>query len=187
MNCATQVDTDVESVVTSDDEDDGGNEELIKPPVLPTKPDAEAKTTRVCTEERQSHAVIWQNNYFYIPERKPGTPGFRVFARSRITSHLGLGEDLRSRYLTPETVGEKSEEENCPLTLLLLRAWVLWRAHKDNWANQKESRRREFEEERMQLRREIKKIQDNNGGSLGHQKADGLWENFLRDPPWSRA
>ena len=55
--------------------------------------------------------------------------------------------------------------ENCTVTLLLLRAWMLWRAHRDGWANAKECRKRQFAEERQSLERDILKIQNDRGGS----------------------
>ena len=163
---------------------DDGDDEVIKPPLLPTiqpaELDAMATTTRPKHVKHEFRDFIWENSYFYIPSRHKQA-GFRVWMRRNVENELG--SDSTSKYITPEQVGENSQDD-CPVTLLLLRAWVLWRAYRDGWATQKPSRQREFEEEKLQLRQAISKIQGNSGGSLGHPKADALWNTYLRQAPW---
>ena len=91
----------------------------------------------------------------------------------------GMGTDLQSRHLTPSHYGETME--SCAVTMLLLRAWMLWRMSRDGWAFAKECRKRQFDEERQVLERDIRKIQDQHGGSLGNSNADVLlkkWQYF---------
>lgn len=159
---------------------DDGDDEVIKPPLLPTIQPAELDAMATTTRPYEFRDVIWENSYFYIPSRRKQA-GFRVWMRRNVENELG--SDGTSKYLTPEQVGENSQDD-CPVTLLLLRAWVLWRAYRDGWATQKPSRQREFEEEKLQLRQAISKIQGNSGGSLGHPKADALWNTYLRQAPW---
>ena len=64
--------------------------------------------------------------------------------------------------------------ESCTVTMLFLRVWMLWRMSRDGWAFAKECRKRQFDEERQVLERDIRKIQDQHGGSLGNNKADAL-------------
>ena len=54
---------------------------------------------------------------------------------------------------------------------------MLWRMHRDGWAFNKECRKRQFDEERQALGREIRKMKAQRGGSLGAPKAD----TFLND------
>ena len=92
----------------------------------------------------------------------------------------GMGTDKDGKHLTPSHYGETVE--NCTVTLLLLRAWMLWRAHRDGWANAKECRKRQFAEERQSLEQDILKIQNHRGGSLGHVKADLCLNRILSLP-----
>ena len=84
--------------------------------------------------------------------------------------------DTLSKYLTPSQFGDTIE--NCTVTILLLRAWCLWRAHRDGWASANEHRKRDFVEERVQLLKDAYKIQMHHDGSLGHHRADALWKHY---------
>ena len=64
--------------------------------------------------------------------------------------------------------------------MLLLRAWMLWRMHRDGWAFNKECRKRQFDEERQALGRDVGKIKAQRGGSLGTLRADTLLNEMQR-------
>ena len=179
------VDTDVDSAAASSDgngseDSDGEDDKLIKPP-LPVTVEAQsqssssssevakAKATR-CFSGRESRRSLWENDYFYIPESSPGN-GLRIRMRRPVSKAMGgMGTDLQSRHLTPSHYGETME--SCAATMLLLRAWMLWRMRRDGWAFAKECRQRQFDEARQTLQRDIRKIQDQHGGSLGNHNAD---------------
>ena len=120
----------------SEDSDDGDGGKLIKPPlpVLPVVAQSEssssgvdkARLTRLFSG-RQSRAGLWGNDYFVIPEPSPGQ-GLRIRMRKAAPTDVGgMGTDQQSKHFTPSHYGETTE--SCAVTILLLRAWMLWRAH----------------------------------------------------------
>ena len=186
------VDTDVDSAAASSDDnggsedsDDGEGGKLIKSP-LPVTVEAQselgdssevakAKATRLCLG-RESRGCYWSNDYFTILEPSAGF-GLRVRMRKPVSKSMGgMGTELQSKHLTPSHYGETME--SCTVTMLLLRAWMLWRMSRDGWAFAKECRKRQFDEERQVLERDIRKIQDQHGGSLGNNKADALLKQW---------
>ena len=188
------VDTDVDSAAANSDDnggsedsdDDGEGGKLIKPP-LPVTVEAQiessgsevakAKATRLCSG-REERGRQWSNDYFYIPEASRGLKGIRIRMRKPVSKAMGgMGADLQAKHLTPCHYGETMER--CPVTTLLLRVWMLWRTGRDGWAFAKECRQRQFDEARQTLQRDIRKIQDQHGGSLGTSNADAFLNKWL--------
>ena len=186
-----QVDADLDSAVSSNssnssnsgsDDDDGEHDDKwLKPPMLPVvEEDAKPKETRCCTV-RESRGTIWQSDYFYIPEAAPDATGLRIRMRPSVSLSEGIGKDCQSKYITPSLIGETME--SCPVTLLLLRAWSIWRAHRDGWASSRPCRKRQIDEDLSRLQRDVQNVLTQNGGSLGHKKADALWASLERQCP----
>ena len=130
---------------------------------------AEATQTWSCTV-RQSRRIKWKSEYFYIAEINDGS-GLRI--------HM-YGQP-ETKHLTPSHYGETLE--SCTVTLLLLRAWSIYRAHLDGWASARPCRKRQIDEDLSRLQRDVLKVRNENGGSLGHKKADAVWEYFERQCP----
>ena len=175
------VDTDVESTTSNSSCEAGGDDNnLIKPPVPATLDPlstavAEATYTHSCTtKERERRDILWENIYFYISETKgwDGIQGIRIRMRSCVTE---IGSTQLSKHMTPRHFGETLE--SCPVTLLLLRAWSVWRVHRDGWARARERRKRDFYEIWLQLLSDIDKVQHNDG-SLGNTAADSTWQSY---------
>ena len=96
--------------------------------------------------------------------------------RIRMNWDVVKSMDNRARtgkHLTPAHYGEDCS--NYKVTMLLLRAWSVWRVYQNGWAKKKACRQRHFEEEWCWLKTEAQKICRDNGGSLGTEKADTLW------------
>jgi hypothetical protein len=117
--------------------------------------------------------TIWTSAWFYITK----TPGYSdvkcwVKAGFRRTPG-GMGSKGLSKTLTPAHYGD--EWQDPWRTLLLLRAWALWRSKE--WAAQRESRMHEFRRERGRLQQELEAVAAETpvGGSLlGSALAQGL-------------
>ena len=175
------VDTDVESTTSNSSCEAGGyDDNLIKPPVPATLDPlstavAEATYTHSCTT-KERRDILWENTYFFISKAKgvDGIQGIRI--RMRPCQTVGIGSTHRSKHMTPRHFGETLE--HCPVTLLLLRAWSVWRGHRDGWARAREHRKRDFYETWLQLLSDIDKVQLHNDGSLGTKKADDMWKSF---------
>ena len=92
-----------------------------------------------------------------------------------VVQAMGIKKGIM-KHLTPGHYGERMEDySNCKVTMLLLRAWSVWRVYQEGWATKKACRQRHFEEEWCRLKTEAQKICRDNGGSLGTKKADSLW------------
>ena len=187
---APQVDTDVDSVLPSENSSDddgwyGGNE--IKLPLkkniddvvfhkldeVPQPKPSVAAGPRASTR-KQPRETLWENDYFYIPKARDGIQGIRILMRPWTKNSLG-SEDNISKYMTPSHVQETLDY--APITIILLRAWGIWRVCRDGWATANSCRTRHFEEDWLSLQKEIQKIKTSNGGSLG-ARADILWDEY---------
>ena len=61
-----------------------------------------------------------------------------------------------SKQVTPRDFGEKRSD---PVrSLLVLRAWALWRAHIDGWGNGRSCRQKHFVEHEARLERDVKSL-----------------------------
>ena len=142
--------------------------------------DDKPKATRRCTL-RESRNIIWQSDYFYIAEATPDATGLRIRMRPSVSESEGIGKDCQSKHMTPSHIGETME--SCTVTLLLLRAWSFCRAHRDGWASARTCRKRQIDEDASRLLRDVQKVRIQHGGSLGHKKADAVWQSFVRECP----
>ena len=166
---------------SSDGDDDGVQPPLPKLPVF--EEDAKPKKTEIETRRcaaRVSRKTIWESDYFYIPMAAPESQALRIHVRSSVIS-FGIGHEGLSKQMTPSHFGEATE--SCTVTMLLLRAWSIWRAHRDAWASAKPCRKRSIDEDLCRLQRDVEKVLSKNGGSLGNQQADALWATLQKECP----
>ena len=169
---------------SSDGDDDGVQPPLPTLPVLEVepKPRKTETETRRCTA-RVSRKTLWESDYFFIPQPPPGCPRLRIYARNSVRESL-LGVENLSKQMTPAHFGETTETpETCTVTILLLRAWSIWRAHRHAWASAKASRKRSIDDDLCLLKRDVEKVLSQNGGSLGNRAADAVWANFQEECP----
>ena len=84
---------------------------------------------------------IWESLWFYIT-RTPGWMDVKIHMKSALRNvSTGMGLYNFTRTLSPHHYGETFE--NPKRTLLLLRAWAIYRARHGGWARQREGRLRE--------------------------------------------
>lgn len=174
--------TDSSNGGSSDGDDDGVQKPLPKLPVF--EEDAKPKKTEIvtrCCKPYESHQIIWETQYFYIPQAPPDSTRLRIFVRHMAVSS-GIGKDTLSKQMTPSHFGETME--SCTVTMLLLRAWSIWRAHRDAWASAQPGRERQLDEDLSSLQRDVQKVLTQNGGSsLGHSRADAMWAQLKGSCP----
>jgi len=128
-------------------------------------------------------ASLFDNSYFHVPavdtsKNSKDAQGLRMWIRRN-----SLGEDLTqdnkgfSKFLTPKHYGETLEDPT--KTLLLLRAWMLWRVG-DGWAHEKTSRARQFQEEKRALKRDVTALNPQKGGGvLDNKQANKLLRSWV--------
>ena len=86
-----------------------------------------------------------------------------------------MGHSQMSKTLRPHVFGES--RDNPARSLLLLKAWALWRARKNGWADARPGRRRHFQNMAAQLERELSAVGPNG---LGH-KANAQFKAWAPD------
>ena len=140
--------------------------------------DAEAGVAAMAARMKPSrHApgtwTIWSSAWFYIT-KNPGYTDVKCWIRSPPrNAERGMGVKGLSRTMTPAHYDEPVE--SAARTILLLRAWALWRADLNGWAAAKPARVREQAAQRARL---LADLRDFHGGRpvgpwlLGCQKGD---------------
>ena len=184
------VDTDVETDIegsSSESECSGSDDDTVgKPHMDPKEP-----ITPITAKPKAGHgltrlpkATLWDNGYFYVPEvdtSKGSTEqhGLRIWLRGSAADGLASDKKGITTFLTPKHYGETMADPT--VTILLLRAWMLWRVGDDGWVKEKTCRSRQFEEEAISLKRDIMAMQLNKtgGGLLGNNRANAMLQNWV--------
>ena len=182
-------------VVDTDDEPSAGSlcssssssdELIIAKPVKPaseaaTGSDDEATDAATCAQATQTRVrrsgitPDWTDDYFVLWDH-PGFSFIRMEIRKgwRRPFPVGMGTTRLSKSITPTLVGDQRSDPT--RTVLLLRAWALWRARKDGWADHQRGRARHFKELADLLEKDIKSL---GYRLLGDQSADKLLNTWV--------
>ena len=174
------VDTDGEFLPTDPSSDSSGDE-FQKPPAVGNPAAGDDAGARGPRGHRKH---LYDNNYFYIidNEGNADVKDVNILIHRHWTSEppLGLGRaNTCSRTLTPAHYGET--RLNPVRSFLLLRAWMIWRATQDGWAARAPGRSRIFVDEAVRLERDIRRIQPQPDGILGHRDATRKLEAWVPD------
>ena len=115
--------------------------------------------------------LLWSNTYFKISLRLD-YPALTAHVLDNWThpqpEGMGKGYPV-TRTLQPSDLGETCE---APVrTMLCLRAWMLWRAGRFDWSSATPSRDRYFREEAARLAMDVRRLQPQADGCLGHADA----------------
>lgn len=164
------VDTDVESVVGSSG-DSADSESLV---------DA-ARSPEAAPVVRIERPPLWDNPYFYIVNNTGIDESVKICMHS-CWSHEppgGMGSKQRSKTLTPRHYGETRDDST--RSMLLLRAWMLWRARWNGWSSGDVGRMRQFQEDAAILEHDVRRLQPTVGGLLGDARADDLFRSWVPD------
>ena len=125
-------------------------------------------------------AVVLDNGFFVIM-RNPGDVKCRIRSVWVAMPPLGLGRQPQmSKTILPQKLGETIKD---PVrSLLCLRAWMLWRARSvPAWLEARPERSRLFREEAERLFVDVKKLQPQAGGLLGHPTATQSFRDWAPD------
>ena len=180
-------------VVDTDDEKSGGSlassssgedafDDIIAKPL---KPDWAAATgaqreTAAATGaprlKRPGYEPLWSDPYFLVWSHPDADYVLmRIRHEWQVAAPDGMGVVNVTKRVTPAHYEEKCGD---PIkSLLLLRAWALWRARQGGWANAQRGRERHFKEQEVLLERDVKAL-----GSpcrlLGHRKANSMLQSW---------
>ena len=123
---------------------------------------------------------VYDNGYFYI---KGNALDVKILIHNTWVHDPpgGLGRvPAMSKTITPSRMGESREE--AMRSMLLLRAWMLWRAKGvAGWIEKDCSRQRLFTEEEEKLYNDIKRMQPQGDGLLGNALASATLRDWVPD------
>jgi len=105
--------------------------------------------------------------------KTPGNQDVKIHMKSRLRlprAEGGLGHEAMSKTMTPKNYGD--DWENPWRTLLMLRAWAIWRASRDGWTAERPGRAREQATQVARLTAALREAQgDDPAPLLGHAMA----------------
>ena len=89
---------------------------------------------------------------------------------------MAWGDDNCSKQVTPGNLGESRSEPT--RSLLVLRAWALWRADAEGWAVAERGRKRYFQEQGLLLERDVRALGAQDC-LLGHPLANAMLRSWV--------
>ena len=103
----------------------------------------------------------WESVWFYITQT-PGWADVKIVMKMPFRDLVnGMGSTQMSKTLTPRHYGDTLE--NPWRSLLLLRAWSIWRARHQGWASKRECRLREVASQARRLEQSLRAAHENHG------------------------
>ena len=124
--------------------------------------------------------TIFENGYFFLKSNELDLKMF-IIDKCMVEPPVGIGEFYKKiKTITPSTVGE--ERADPVRTMLLLKAWMLWRARQmRGWIESDDARQRLFTEEAGLVLAELKRLQPQSDGLLGHFEASNMLRRWVPD------
>jgi hypothetical protein len=175
----TDEESDVESNVASDSSSD---DSVVDPEATVTKTFLQLsaatgvlakKATGVPIVSRRRLKPLWCDEYFIIGDHPCDFVKIKV--REHYKKPLG-GVAPMSKQVTPRDFGETRDD---PVrSLLVLRAWALWRARKDGWGDGRGCRTRHMVDHEAELERDVRALK-NKCRLLGHPAANAAFEEVV--------
>ena len=113
---------------------------------------------------------MWQSLWFYMT-KTPGYTDLKMWVKGSLRNNsTGMGAKNLSKTITPRHYGD--EWDTPWRSMLLLRAWALWRCR--DWAKRQPSRMREFQHELDRLGKDLVSSRQREPGKflLGSQGAE---------------
>ena len=138
-----------------------------------------AAATGALKARRAGFEPLWSDPYFTVWGH-PKVDFVRALVRDCWRKPLpeGVGTTNVSRQLTPRHYGEGCDD---PVrSLLLARAWALWRARQGGWADSQRGRARHFREQEILLERDVRSLHS-ECLMLGDKKANSLLKGWAPD------
>ena len=129
--------------------------------------------------KRVYNPPLWEDAYFHVYASKHDYLEMRMRQQFKLpVAEGGMGAWSMSRRVTPQDFGETRED---PVrSLLVLRAWALWRARQEGWADARACRARHFAEQETLLVRDVQKL-GAHCRLLGHAKANAALREIAPD------
>jgi hypothetical protein len=132
--------------------------------------------------QHSGKAALWQDEYFWIADTTS------EFIHAKVRSQWKAGPDglgsaagtkaPMSKQVTPRDFGESRDAP--ARSILVLRAWAVWRARQCGWADGHIRRKHHFDEQERLLEKSIR-VMDEPCGLLGNPRANHALEEMAPD------
>ena len=98
---------------------------------------------------------LWDCQWFFMSKPKSGTI-VRMYMKAPLRQYRGdgMGDYYMSKTLRPNSFGEP--DDSPVITMLVLRAWAIWRANYKGWASNRDGRMREVTALSVSLEKDIR-------------------------------
>ena len=121
--------------------------------------------------------------WFYITQT-PGLSDVKIWMKMQFRDSVnGMGSSGMSKTLTPRHYGDSLDDPW--RSLLLLKAWAIWRARQQGWAQARECRLREVASQARRLACSLRTAHAERGlplnPLLGNLPADALLRKWVPD------
>ena len=124
--------------------------------------------------------TLYCNGYFRIRNRSDAhSIRCSVYPMFHGDGPMGIGTTGLSKTFSPKDFGESTNDS--PRTMLLARAWMLWRARQGGWLLNDEHRVSIFARETDLLLRAINRLQPQAETVLGNRAASEMLSQFVPD------
>ena len=125
----------------------------------------------------------WESAWFYITQT-PGWTDVKISMKMAFRDDVnGMGSQRMSKTLTPRHYDDSLEDPW--RSLLLLRAWAIWRARQQGWSDRRECRVREVASQARRLVQSLRADHESHGLPLtplfANASAEALLRNWVPD------
>lgn len=119
--------------------------------------------------------VAYSNGYFTFTDN-PEFKDIKVSVVPRWCTRELMGTTEKSKTIIPSNYGD--ERSNPVRAMLVLRAWMLWKATKNGFCDARSSRRKLFSKETVALRNAIVGMSSSTNPSTGNAAADAMIRTY---------
>jgi hypothetical protein len=120
--------------------------------------------------------TVYSNGYFTFTDN-PDYPDVKVRALEKWCNADCMGAAAKSKTVVPDHFGE---DRSAPArSMLVLKAWMLWKAKTNDFCNKRASRRRLFAKEATDLRLAIISMSCAVAPTTGSERADSMIRKWM--------
>ena len=175
------VDTDVDSVPSQAASKEGSDS--TEPQASDNEgSDSGAEPTDIAPPPKKTRSTLkplWFTHFFYIRENIPHHhQDVKIHLYDAWATPAAMGRANRSKTFTPKHHDETVD--NPVRSLLLCRAWMVWRCRNTPWAFASRGRARQFEADATSLEDDIRALQSPDR-LLGNAKANDKLQSYVPD------
>jgi hypothetical protein len=171
-------DSECDSLCSSEDTDQSSTEEECSDEANHSQSSDEAKMPK----KASGTYVVYTNSYFTFTDNRD-FPDVKVRVLDRRCTKSFMGVSAKSKTVVPTHFGEERTE--CKRSMLVLKAWILWKSRTNDFCNQRASRRRLFAKETLDLRNSVVAASSETAPTSGNATADSLiaqWAPLVLSP-----